>query len=127
MKSISVETLIEGLKLKLDCNQRSIASFTGLTESTISSNLGKTVEEVETKKAGRRIITLYVVTSSLAQKGASPASIKTALEKHVYADLDGNLDSVITSLHQDKYPLNVLINIAELGFRGLEPTPRREG
>jgi hypothetical protein len=71
---------------------------------------------VETKKAGR-IIALYVVTSSLVQKGASPASIKTSLEKHVYADLDGNLDSVITALHQDKYPLNVLINIAEFGFQ----------
>ena len=117
MEKMTIEVLINGLKDMLDCKQKLLAFFTGLQESTISSNLNNRVLDVDNKKAGRRIIALYLVVSHLKRKGAAPENIKTALQKYVYSDLDGNKDSVVTALVQDKYPANVLINIGDLGFK----------
>ena len=113
----TVDTLLNYLKEQLNCNQKIIAKFTGLNESTLSANSEKTIEEVATKKAGKRLLALYMVVHHFVDKGISPVVIKESINEFVFEDLEGNSDSVVSAILSDKYPLAVLVNIAELGFQ----------
>jgi len=46
--------------------------------------------------------------------------MKEALNEFVYEDLDGNVDSVVSALVQDKYDVPTLINIGKIGLQQYE-------
>ena len=115
--NITVETIVNYLMVNLDCNQRIIANFTGLNESTLSANIEKNLREVTTKKTGKRLIALYLAVHQLASLGVSATATKEALNEFVYEDLDGNFDSAVSAVISDKYPTTVIVNIGELGYQ----------
>lgn len=116
-EQIKLEVLIQFLMLNLNCKQKLIATYTGLNESTISANLDKFLSELVTKKSGRKIYSLFLVVDHLVKKGLSNIVIRESINEAVFQDLDGNFDSVITAIVNDKYlEPSVLVSIAESGY-----------
>ena len=116
-EQIKLESLVNFLMLNLNCKQKLIANYTGLNESTISANLDKFLSDLATKKSGRKIYFLFLVVDHLVKKGLSNIVIKESLNEAVFKDLDGNFDSVVTAIVNDKYQEpSVLISIAESGY-----------
>lgn len=114
---ITMENILQFLTDSLECSQKLIATYTGLNESTISANVSKSIEEVSTKKAGKRLLSLYIVVHNFVGRGISSEIIKESLNEFVYDDLEGNADSVISALRGEKYSEVVLLNIGEMGYR----------
>ena len=114
---LPIKEIVDYLEQTLECSQKFIASCTGLSENTISSNLNKKVKEVATKKAGRRMLSLYEAVHALASNAVAEVAIREAITEHVYEDLDGNFDSVVSALSSDKYTTPVIVNIAKLGLK----------
>jgi predicted transcriptional regulator len=110
-RSFLVKELIGHLCSALDCSQRSIAVLIGVTDSSISSNLDKKLEQVITKKTGRRLANLEVVVSNFLVQGLSKEAIFEILEIPSFSDVYGNSDSVKSAIHSDRYDLNILIKI----------------
>jgi hypothetical protein len=54
----------------------------------------------------------YIVVKHLAT--ALPLTRYTIIDRPVFPDLEGNLDSVVTAIMQDKYKLETLIDIATI-------------
>jgi hypothetical protein len=115
-----VITLIEYLEETLNCKQKLIANLTGLTESTVSANKDKKLEEVVSKKAGRRLLSLYLAVQRLANLGLSSITIKESINEFVYEDLDGNFDSVVSAIISEKYDIATVVNIASLGLQSYQ-------
>ena len=113
---VKISQILEVMKKALACRQKLIAKYSGLNESTISSVTEKTIGEAVSNKSGRRLVALYYVINSLAGKGLSPEGIKESINEFVFEDLDGFSDSVVSALLEDKYKLNVLLKIADMGY-----------
>ncbi len=117
MSNTSVKSILEFLTTTLECNQKIVANYAGLNESTLSANLDKQFEEVLSKKTGKRLWALFTVVRHFVVQGIAPMIIKEALNEFVFEDLDGNQDSVISAIHGDKYTPAVLVNIGEMGLK----------
>lgn len=117
---IRVEDVLQYLTDHLEGTQKLIASLTGVNESTLSANLEKPLRELATKKTGKRLRALYFVVHSFVKRGISAQAIKESLNELVYPDIDENYDSVISALHSDKYPVDALVQIAELGYQAYQ-------
>ena len=113
---MKVKDTTKKLKIDLECSQYVLASFIGLTSFAIARN-GKTDILTSKTKTAKRILALSIVVERLVAKGISGPNIKSALLRHVYGDLDGNFDSVVTAIQQNKYPTRVLMDISDLGLR----------
>lgn len=116
MTKLKGSSLVEFLTKTLECKQKTLAIYTGLNESTICSHLESNLDEISKTKAGRRLFGLFVCVDALSKKGITAEVIKESLNEYVYPDIDENMDSVISALHQDKYSPSVLKNIAQLGY-----------
>ena len=113
---IDVRTVVNYLSDALRCSNRVIASLIGINESTISGNLDKQMEELITKKTGRRLSNLAIVVSAFYEKGLKPEAILEIMNIPIYPDLDGNRDSIKSAIVFEKYPANALIQIGELAY-----------
>ncbi|MEK2645215.1 hypothetical protein [Bdellovibrio sp. BCCA] len=114
---LTVKDIVNSLEQALNCSQKFIAQCAGVAENTISLNLDKKIKEVATKKTGRRLLGLYEAVHALSSNAVSSVAIHEAISEHVFEDLEGNADSVISALSSDKYPRSVLVNIAKLGLQ----------
>ena len=91
----------------------------GLTAQTISNNLERPVEEL-TPRTRDRLRALSAIAVSIFGRGGRDLRREAILEiiqAQVFRDLQGRMDSVISALHQDKYPIETLIQIAEISYR----------
>jgi IS30 family transposase len=117
LSHIDVRTVVDFLKGALgDCSNRMIASLINVNESTISSNLSRSIEELMTKKTGKRLTTFAVVVSHFYEKGLKSEAILDLISIPIYPDLDGNLDSIISAVAQEKYSANTLIQLGEMAY-----------
>lgn len=113
---IDVRTVVGYLSDALMCSNRVIASLIGVNESTISSNLDKKIEELLTKKTGRRLSNLAIVVSHFYEKGLKSEAIIDLINIPIYPDLEKNLDSVKSSIIFEKYQATTLIQMGELAY-----------
>ena len=94
-----LEDVIRYLSDKLSCSRRVLASLVGIDESDLETHGGSRLE----------ILFRLFNQAGLAQYRAE--NIHKILNFHVFEDLNGNVDSVASSIQQDKYEYDVLKNI----------------
>jgi hypothetical protein len=114
--AILVKDIIIHLCNSLECTQKTIASLTGINDSTISSNLEKNFADVITKKAGRRIASLAIVVTNFLELGLSKHAIMEIISIPVFPDLENNIDSVKSAIHNDKYEAGILVQISNHAY-----------
>lgn len=99
----------------LACSQRVVANLLGLEPHTLSNNQDKTLEELTPRTRQRLYALYYIVVSKLGLYRES--AIFEVIQSHVFPDLEERMDSVVSALQQDKYPLETLIHIMELSLK----------
>ena len=111
--------LVRDIQETLESSQRVVASLLGLTPQTISNNLEEPLEKL-TPRTRDRLVALHTIAVSTFGRGGRDLrreAILEILQAQVFQDLQGRTDSVVSALHQDKYPIETLIQIAEISYR----------
>lgn len=114
-KPASAGQLIVRICETLDCSQRVAAGLMGLEPHTLSKNQDKSLDDLTPRTRQRLTGLYYVVVSKLGI--LRPEAIYEIIQAHVFPDLQDRMDSVISALQQDKYPVETLSHIAELSMK----------
>jgi hypothetical protein len=114
MKKIRAGKLIDHLMSVLDCPQHRVARLMGVIPHTLSNNRNEWLSELSPRTQAR-LTQLYQVVRFLGPLRSE--ALLAILQLQVFEDEEGRRDSVISALQQDKYPLELLIQIAELGVK----------
>ncbi|MGK5082684.1 hypothetical protein WDW37_05205 [Bdellovibrionota bacterium FG-1] len=114
-QTATASQLIQSICETLDCPQRVIANLMGLEPHTLSKNQNKSIEELTPRTRQRLTGLYYVVVSKLGI--LRPQAIYAIIQTHVFPDLQDRMDSVVSALQQDKYPIETLSHIAELSLK----------
>ena len=115
-KTVTVKNIIDFLVEHLDCTQKTISTLIGVNEATISSNLDRELDEVATKKTGKRLLALAKIIQFLGEQGLSHSAIMEILITPAFRDHSGRMDSLKSILMTEKYNLEIemLILITQL-------------
>lgn len=114
MEKVKTSAVIDWLTEVLNCPQHKIARLMGVTPHTLSNNRDQILEEL-TPRTRKRLATLFQVVRHLGPLRSD--ALLAILQRHVFEDEEGRRDSVVSALQQDKYPLEILIQIAETAGR----------
>ena len=117
METTVIRDYISGIRAGLGCSQRIVANLLGVDPHTISNNNERPISEVTDRLRTRVEALYYVVVKHLAT--VSPAARYRIINAHVAKDLEGNIDSVVSALQQDKYKLETLCHIAVMSWNAL--------
>lgn len=111
------KTLIDEICEILNCSQQAVASLLDLTPHTLSHNRDKKLEEL-TPRTGERLSALFMIVNE--HRFLRSEVIHKILKMHVFEDIKGNMDSVLSALKQDKYEIETLANIARIALNKYE-------
>jgi hypothetical protein len=100
--------MLEYVRAALRCSQSYLCRQIKL--QTLDSN----------DQSAERISNLYFVIKPYIEQGLQGPELFTILETHVFADHNQNRDSVFSALSQDKYSLEILKQIADLGSKRIK-------
>lgn len=64
-KKVTVDIIVSSLCTALGIKQTQLARMLKINDSSISSNMEKSVDEIRTKKTGKRLLPLFLVVSAL--------------------------------------------------------------
>jgi hypothetical protein len=109
-----VKQVVDELKALLECTQKNIASFIGVSEVTLSNAMNTLIHETTERKLGKNLNKLiYVVTSLKLDPTLDSASIKKVLISPYYELEDGNYVDVIAAIHLGDFRNEQLVEVAK--------------
>lgn len=107
MKNVSLKDKVEFLKFTLATNEAFLYSYYMGTSPTL-----------EYKKNCQRLDKLFQMVYYLhSNYGLEFKDLHMTLKRLCFPDIQGNMDSAISALKQDKYHLEELLKIVELSYR----------
>jgi ferritin-like protein len=124
MNELTFTDVIQAIQRILKCSQSRVAKMLEFAPNTPSNNKDKLLSEL-TPKTKDKLLSLYAVIRPYAIQGLQEEVISYILETQVFEDHNGNKDSVLTSLRQDKYALETLANIAEMAYSKFQKRQER--
>jgi len=107
-----VDKLCEGLGI----NQKHLASLLDVSSETLTRVKEETFAPNTATKVMRRLDALTFAVYPLLKEPILPATRLSAIKMLAYEDINGNFDSVISALKQDKYQKELLQIIAKNAF-----------
>lgn len=110
--------VVEEIARTLDCSHRVIANLMGVAPHTLSNNKGKSLGDL-TPRTGEKLSSLYRVAVGLLGSHR-PEMIYEILNTHSFTDHKGRKDSVVSALQQDKYDIDMLLQIANKALEQYE-------
>lgn len=130
MEHLITKDVVSKLMSQLECKQKLICTFIGITETTLSLNIRKPLSEIKDTKTGRRLFgLLYVVTALSTDESLTPAVLIRTLTSPHYEMSDGTVMDVVAGLHSD-LSRELLLAIAEKALQDFrkkyEPVPKRD-
>lgn len=115
---VTIRTATDALCQRLDCTQKVLCSFLGITETALSTSMAKTLAESADNKVGRRLLHLLYVVETLARdESLTPIIMKKAITAPYFRWEDGTFIDVVTALHMDNIPKEFLIPIADAALK----------
>ena len=98
---------------KLNCSQKSLASFLGVTQTALSMNVEKPFSEIRDNKVGKRLLSLlYVVEILSKDQSLTPEVIAKIIVSPSYPMNDGSYLDVVTAIQRGDIRDEFLIEIA---------------
>lgn len=94
---VTVEIIVDKICDSLGLKKIQLARMIGINESTLSGNLKKSIQEIASKKTGKRLLALsYII---LKTEGAySPTAILEALNEPTISNILGYKESVLSAI-----------------------------
>ena len=103
MDNVTVEIIVSQLCKTLSIRQVQLAKMIKVTESSISNNLAKTIEEVKNKKTGKRLLPLFLVVTALA--GVERQAIIDGIHEPTIPNLlEERKESVLEAIQNETLP-----------------------
>jgi hypothetical protein len=130
MDNLTTKEVVNHLMEKLNCKQKLICTFMGITPTTLSLNIAKPLAEIKDTKTGRRLYDLlYVVAALSTDESLTPEVLVRTLTSPHYEMSDGTVMDVIAGLHSE-LSRELLVDIAEKALsdfrRKYEKVPRSD-
>lgn len=117
MKKIKLSALTEYITNHLDISDRFLCSLIGITPASLSNQKDVLLETITKNKVGRRVTQLFVVVHHFALQGMSKEVTIDCIRMPAFQDLKDNYDSVSTAIQQDKYEVEVLVEISKMAYQ----------
>lgn len=112
---------------RLNCSQKSLASFIGVTQTALSMNIEKQFSEIRENKTGKRLLSLlYVVETLSRDQSLTPEVITRIITSPSYPMKDGTYLDVISAIHMGEIQDEFLIEIANKALNDLRSRGHRE-
>lgn len=102
MNGVTVETIVNLICESLQIKKIQLARMIGINESSISSNLSKSIEEIVGKKTGKRLLPLALILLSLPKGVYSSTAIIEGLNQPVVSSPLGFKESILSSLQKGR-------------------------
>lgn len=119
---ILVEDVVQQIRSIIDCTQKTMCSLIGVTETTLTTSLKKSFEDIAPNKLGRRIYALlYVVETLKKDSTLSSNQIIKVLNTAAHQIEDGSFVDVVSLINSDKFVDNktFLIHVADEALKYL--------
>lgn len=115
---LKVGQIVDALKKRLDCTQKVLSSFIGVTETALSTSLDKSVVDVSENKVGKRLLSLLYVVETLARdESLTSLVIKKVLVAPYYRQEDGSYLDVVSAIHMGNIQNDLLTPIADAALK----------
>jgi len=115
---LKVRKIVEDLTRRLECTQKVLCSFLGVTETALSTSMDKPFSEASDNKVGKRLSSLLYVTETLARdESLTSVIIKKVLVTPCYRREDGSYLDVISAIHMGNIQNDFLPLIADAALK----------
>lgn len=119
-QNLKVKDIVDALVARLDCTQKVIASFAGVTQTTLSTEIDRPFSEVKENKLGKRLMSLLYVVETLSRDQTLNAPIiKKVLVTPASPDENGGYWDVISAIHSGTVQNDLLTLIADVALKHL--------
>lgn len=110
--------IVDSLTERLECTQKVIASFMGISETALSTSLDNPIAEIRENKVGKRLLSLCYIVETLARdESLTPSVIKKILVAPYYPREDGTYLDVVTAIHLGTIQNDLLTPIADAALK----------
>lgn len=123
---MKVKEFIDKLCEGLGVNQKHLASLLGISSEALTRAKDEVFTANPTTKVLRRLDSLTFAVLPLLKEPISPMARLSAIKTLTYEDVQGNFDSVVSALKQDKYQKELLQIIAKNAFEKIRERKKTE-
>ncbi|MBI1862368.1 MAG: hypothetical protein HYR96_15760 [Deltaproteobacteria bacterium] len=115
---VKVRQMVDAITERLDCTQKVLCSFVGITPTSLSTTIDRPFCEVNENKVGKRLISLLYIVETLARDQSLTAPvIKKVLTTPCYRQEDGTYLDVVSAIHTGTIQNDLLTPIADAALR----------
>lgn len=116
--NLKVRQIVDALTRRLDCTQKVICSFLGVTETALSTSMDRRISEISDNKVGKRLLSLLYVVETLARDASLTAMvIKKVLVAPYFRQEDGSYLDVVSAIHLGNIQNDLLTPIADAALK----------
>lgn len=116
--NLKVRQIVDALTRRLDCTQKVICSFLGVTETALSTSMDRRISEISDNKVGKRLLSLLYVVETLARDESLTAMvIKKVLVAPYFRQEDGSYLDVVAAIHLGNIQNDLLTPIADAALK----------
>ncbi len=116
--TLKVRQIVDALTRRLDCTQKVICSFLGVTETALSTSMDRRISEISDNKVGKRLLSLLYVVETLARDESLAAMvIKKVLVAPYFRQEDGSYLDVVSAIHLGNIQNDLLTPIADAALK----------
>ena len=115
---VKTRQLVDSLCERLDCTQKVLCSFIGVTETSLSTSMDREFSEVSENKVGKRLMSLLYVVETLARDlSLTSLIIKKVLVTPCYRKEDGTFLDVASAIQMGNIQNDLLTPIADAALK----------
>ena len=120
---LKIRQIVEALTKRLDCTQKVLCSFLGVTETALSTSMDKLISDAGDNKVGKRLLSLLYVVETLARDESLTATIiKKVLVAPYFRQEDGSYLDVVSAIHMGNIQNDLLTPIADAALKHFRNT-----
>lgn len=118
--TIRIKDLVDSIVNNLDCSQKTLCSFIGVSPTALSTSLDKPIQDCKDNKVGGRLVNLvYVVETLKKDVTLSSPLISKVLVTPCYPLEDGTMLDVVSAIHAGDIKREFLVEIADKALKFL--------
>ncbi len=115
---LKIRQIAEALTKRLNCTQKVLCSFLGVSETALSTSMDKLISDAGDNKVGKRLLSLLYVVETLARDESLTAiTIKKVLVAPYFRQEDGSYLDVISAIHMGNIQNDLLTPIADAALK----------
>ncbi len=123
---MKVHEFVDKLCKDLGVKQKHLAAILGVSSEALTRNKDETFNISPSSKVMRRLDALTFAVLPLLEEPLEPMFRVSVIKALVYQDVNGNFDSVVSALKQDKYQKELLQIITKTAFEKIRSQKKTE-